>query len=219
MKEQQEQHPVEYSKGTNSADVLGDLWTQWAGVLQSLTAEEWHAGTRCGEWDVAALSAHVSSGVSGLRALLDDRQIEGAADLTSAALIIRAVKPSPEVAEKLAKRVAEGARDQAAAITAEDAAHTLLGGVDVAARARHNLHQACDYFGRGAATIEASIDLRIVEATVHLLDLAHALDRPLVPSDAAMSITIRFLVDLVPPVEFVEAATGRRSVDFFPVHS
>jgi hypothetical protein len=56
-----------------------------------------------------------------------------------------------------------------------------------------------------------------MEATVHLLDLQRALGRPPdVPADG-LAHTTAVLAAMAPPVDFIEAATGRTTADLFPV--
>lgn len=203
----------------DSAEILAGLWLTWGEVCAGLSEEEWARATRCGDWNVAALAAHVSSGVGGMAALLDDRRVDGPADLRTAADLLRAVKPSAEVASRLAERVADQARDDGAESTSAELVERFRTGVALCERLRGQLHQSADYFGRGTSTLEAAVDLRIVEALVHILDLQEALGRPVDFPQDGMRITIAFLVDLVPPVAFIELATGRGTHDIFPVHS
>jgi hypothetical protein len=59
-----------------------------------------------------------------------------------------------------------------------------------------------------------------VEATVHLLDLQDALARPAaeVPAEG-LTHTAAVLVQMAPPVDFIEAATGRSRIGLFPLLS
>jgi len=57
----------------------------------------------------------------------------------------------------------------------------------------------------------------ILEATVHLLDLRRALDLPTdVPADG-LAHTAAVLAEMASPVDFIEVATGRSTVELFPV--
>jgi hypothetical protein len=57
----------------------------------------------------------------------------------------------------------------------------------------------------------------IVEATVHLLDVQRALGfEPDVP-EAGLEHTVAVLSRIPPPLDFIEAATGRASTELFPV--
>ena len=42
-------------------DALEQIWQVWAQLGDSLTEEQWSAGTRCPGWDVAAVYAHYSA--------------------------------------------------------------------------------------------------------------------------------------------------------------
>ena len=56
-----------------------------------------------------------------------------------------------------------------------------------------------------------------MEATVHLLDLRRALDLPTdVPADG-LAHTVAVLAGMAPPVDLIEAATGRGAAAPFPV--
>jgi hypothetical protein len=63
------------------------------------------------------------------------------------------------------------------------------------------------------------VSIGVVEATVHLLDVLRALDRtPGVP-EAGLAHTAEVIAAIAPPIDFIEAATGRASTDLFPVMS
>jgi hypothetical protein len=56
-----------------------------------------------------------------------------------------------------------------------------------------------------------------LEATVHLLDLQRALGQPPnVPADG-LAHTAAVLAEMAPPVELIEAATGRTTAGLFPI--
>lgn len=203
----------------SSVQALGKLWQVWLSECRQMSDAQWRLPTRCGEWDVMSLAAHVSSGVGGLDALVTKRVVDGPAVITTAAELIRAVKPSSDVAEELSVKVARSARDDADQSTAAELVHRFEQGVSLCSADSVDVQAVCDYFGRGYATVEAAVDLRVVEATVHLFDLQIALDKPLDAPVEGVRITRDFLTDLVPAIDFIEAATGRRPVDFFPVHS
>ena len=75
-----------------------------------------------------------------------------------------------------------------------------------------------DYFGRAMLPLAEAVSIGILEATVHLLDLQHALE--VVPPDvpgAGLEHTVGLLAAMTPPVDFIELATGRSEVGLFPV--
>jgi uncharacterized protein (TIGR03083 family) len=198
---------------------LSDLWDSWADIGSNLTQEQWTLPTRCEDWDVQALFAHVSTGVGGLLSLLNERKVDSEPDLVRATDIIHAVKPSPEVAEKLALRVSAMAIKDAHSQDPASLVERFRNGREVCLLAQQHLGDVADYFGRGHATIAGSVDLRVVEAAVHLLDLQASLGLPAKLPDSGMAVTMEFLVGLLPAVDFIEAATGRKAAQFFPLHS
>ena len=207
------------TRTSSSVVALEQLWREWQSVCAELDASQWALPTRCGEWDVRSLTAHVSSGVGGFEALATKRRVGEPAQITTAADLIKAVKPSADVAEELSQKVARSAREDADQATPQDLIARFAAGVELCQRADLDPDGVADYFGRGYATLEAAVDLRVVEATVHMLDLKSALGVPLTAPEAGLDITREFLVALTPAVAFIEAATGRGPADFFPVHS
>lgn len=59
----------------------------------------------------------------------------------------------------------------------------------------------------------------MMEATVHLLDLQRALGQPPDVPAAGLTHTAAVLVEMAPPVDFIETATGRSTTGLFPVLS
>jgi hypothetical protein len=74
-----------------------------------------------------------------------------------------------------------------------------------------------DYFGHATLALRDALTLAVLEATVHLLDLLRALDRPPDVPPAGLHTTVVVLAELAPAVEFVEAATGRVAVSPLPL--
>lgn len=202
--------------------VLGSLWRAWGEAVADLDDGEWTTPTRCEGWDVAALTAHVSQGVGGLAALVRARRTDDPVEHADAPALLRALKPDAEVADALAGKAARQAVDDAAATGSAGLVARFLddgpGVIEEAAAVGGAA--AVEYFRRGTTTVTAATVVRVVEATVHWLDLADALglDADALPP-AALSITSDFLVALTGPVTFVEIATGRRPATVFPVHA
>jgi Mycothiol maleylpyruvate isomerase N-terminal domain len=65
--------------------------------------------------------------------------------------------------------------------------------------------------------LDEVLRIAVMEATVHLLDLLRALDRPPEVPAGALRITGNLLLDTAGPVEFLEAATGRSATSPLPV--
>lgn len=204
---------------SESAGILDRLWREWAEVGRSLEPTQWKLETRCEGWDVAALYAHVSAGVSGLRALLEKRRLNEPAVHITAAQVMRAVKPSATAAAEIAVKVGEGATRDAESTTPESLVARFDDATEVCKLAGENIAATVEYFGRGPATVGAAVSLRVVEAAVHLIDLQDALKVEKTLSADAVRETERFLLDLLDPIEFLEVATGRSDRSLFPVHS
>ncbi|MEV1057717.1 maleylpyruvate isomerase family mycothiol-dependent enzyme [Micromonospora chalcea] len=199
-------------------EVLGDLWRVWGAWGADLDEERWTAPTRCAGWDVAALYAHVSQGVGGLAALVRRRRAEGPPEHGDAVALLRALKPDEHVAADLAARNADAAvADARAAGIAELVRRLAEDGPAAVALAAAEPDQTVEYFRRGTTTVRAATVVRLVEATVHLLDLAAALGREPDLPDGATEHTVRFLTGMAPPLALIEVATGRRAPDIFPV--
>ncbi len=200
-------------------DALEQTWDIWGRLGESLTEEQWSTPSRCPGWDVAALYAHYS------RFPLDMSTPPQAADgpvgerLMAAELVKRFNAPNG-VAQAMAGKVADGA-------VAEAAAHT-----------RRELFDRFVVYGPRALQILRSTEptlvvrwptsddvitvvegLRVVlmEATVHLLDVQRALDHPPEVPPEALRDTVQLLAEIAPPVDFIEAATGRSTHSPLPV--
>jgi len=64
-----------------------------------------------------------------------------------------------------------------------------------------------------------AVSIGILEATIHLLDVQRALGQtPDVPA-SGLDHSAEVLARIAPPIDFIEAATGRASTDLFPVLS
>jgi hypothetical protein len=69
----------------------------------------------------------------------------------------------------------------------------------------------------GTTSVPAYLMTRVVEATVHLVDLDRALGATHAVASIASDLTARLLLELSPRQRFIDAATGRGEPDFFPV--
>ncbi len=75
-----------------------------------------------------------------------------------------------------------------------------------------------DYFGNGGFPLAEVVSIATLEAVVHGLDLARALDAnpASLPRDAVKA-TVLLLAELPDAVSFIEAATGRSLATVLPV--
>lgn len=195
----------------DDVDLLDLLWRTWHGAGLALTPEQWAAPSGLGDWTVRELYAHVVRGVATTAQLVP---VEAEPDLPDAAAYFLALRA---LGGKGAEQVATAARDWSdardldtlVADFGEPAAATLA-----AARAT----------GTGAVkTIAGAMRLsdyvltRVLEATVHLLDLVAAVPGAAEVPEPALRRTVDVLADLTPPAEFIALATGRASTGVFPV--
>jgi len=199
--------------------MLEALWPIWAEYGHSLTDEQWQRPTRLGDWDVRSLFAHAAWWPLGFTLVLDRVQ-DGEPTHATAAALLRDFNAPDGIATRLRDQVATGARGDAEKYSAAQLADRFAGtGPRAIAAARRLGPVVVDYFGMALLRLEEVVSIGVLEATVHLLDLQRALDRsPEVPGEG-LAHTAAVLAQMAPPIDFIEAATGRRSSDLFPVLS
>jgi hypothetical protein len=199
--------------GARSTDIelLARLWRCWLDAGRRMPADLWTASTGLGDWTVRELYAHVSRGVSTTADLRAQPPVPGEPDLPDAAAYFAALRPLGAAG---AAQVADTARHWAAARTND----VLVGEFDRPAAAA--LAGAGNEVVRSiAGTIRLADYLvtRILEATVHLLDLGQAGPTIGAPPAEALHRAVDVLADLSPPADFVRLATGRPAAPIFPV--
>jgi uncharacterized protein (TIGR03083 family) len=197
---------------------LDEMWATWAATLRTLSVTEWSRPTRLPGWDVAALVAHHSMfPASGVPAMLQRRR-DDAPTMGSAAELLRRFNEPDGAATRLAGAVEEQARAVAGTIATDELVRRFS---DVAPSTIAAVRDAgpivVDYFGHATLALRDALTLAVLEATVHLLDLLRALDRPPDVPAAGLHTTVVLLAELAPRVEFVEAATGRSAMNPLPV--
>jgi uncharacterized protein (TIGR03083 family) len=198
---------------TEDVDLLASLWTCWHGAGRCLSEAAWTDASGLGDWHVRELYAHVSRGVTTLANLMA-QPVAGDAELPHAAAYFAALRP-----------LGDGGAKQVAAIAAEWASQpvdVLVGDFDAPASAalgavRANGNVVVNTIA-GSMRVHDYLLTRVLEATVHLLDLRRAVaDAPGVPEDA-LRRTVDVLTDLLPAEEFVALATGRTATTtMFPL--
>jgi uncharacterized protein (TIGR03083 family) len=198
---------------------LEALWSVWAEHGLAMTDEQWGRPTRLGDWDVRSLYAHAGSWPFSFTSLVDRvRDVEPTH--ATAASILRAFNAPDGVAHRRRDRVAAGAREDAATYsTAQMVEQFATAGPRAIATARELGPVVVDYFGLAMLHLDEAVSIGIMEATVHLLDLQRALGQPPHVPAAGLAHTTALLAEMAPPVEFIEAATGRSTAALFPVLS
>jgi uncharacterized protein (TIGR03083 family) len=203
---------------TDRLTTLDKLWAVWAEHGQAMTDDQWRRVTRLGTWDVRSLYAHAASWPFAFAGFVN--QVRDDAPVATAAALLRYFNGPDGVAHRQRDQVAAAAREDAARYsTAQLVEQFATAGPRAIATARQRGDVAVDYFGQVVLRLDDAVSIGILEATVHLLDLQRALDQtPNVPADG-LAHTAALLAELAPPVDFIEAATGRRAADLFPVLS
>jgi uncharacterized protein (TIGR03083 family) len=197
---------------------LDALWSVWAAHGRAMTDEQWQRPTRLGDWTVRSLYAHAAWWPTGL-SMLTDRVRDAEPASATAAGLLRFLNAPDGIAHSMRDKVAADARADAARYSAAQMiAQFAETGPRAIATARQLGPVVVDYFG-APLRLDEAISIGIVEATVHLLDLKRALGQPPDVPVEGLTHTVSVLVEMAPPVDLVEAATGRRTTDFFPVLS
>lgn len=197
----------------------GALWSAWAERGGALTDEQWRRPTRLGDWDVRSLYAHAAMWPARLATLVE-RVRDAEPAVPTAAALLRYFNAPGGIAHSMREQTATNASEDAARrSTAQMVEQFAVTGPQAIAGARRLGSVVVDYFG-ALMSLEEAVSIGIVEATVHLLDLLDALDRPAaeVPAEG-LAHTVAVLVQMAPPVDLIEAATGRGRVGLFPLLS
>ena len=202
-------------------DTLGELWSVWAQCGRAMTGEQWARPTRLGTWEVRSLYAHAGSWPFAYLPALVGQVRDAEPTHATAAALLRAFNAPDGVAHGMRDWVADGARKDAAKYSdAELVAQFAEAGPRAITTARGlGPAVAVDYFGQAILRLDEAVSIGVMEATVHLLDLLHALGRPPDVPAGGLAHTAELLAEMAPPVDFIEAATGRGAAAPFPVLS
>ncbi|GIF21537.1 uncharacterized protein (TIGR03083 family) [Actinoplanes tereljensis] len=198
---------------------LDELWAVWAAVGAGLSDADWKLSTRLDGWDLRALWAHAAGWPFGF-SMLVGRVTDDKVTHPLAADLLREFNEPGGIANTGRDQVSRSGRDDARKYTIEQlVGQFATAGPEAIVAARELGPVTVDYFGRAVLPLGEAVSIGIVEATVHLLDVQRALGRtPEVP-EAGLAHSADVIAQIAPPVDFVEAATGRASTDLFPVLS
>jgi uncharacterized protein (TIGR03083 family) len=198
---------------------LDALWSIWAGHGRAMTDEQWRRPTRLGDWDIRSLYAHAAWWPAGLSILIR-RVASGEPTHATAAALLRDFNAPDGIAHRTRDKVATDARQSAATYSTAQMIEQFAGtGPQAIAAARELGPVVVDYFGQALLPLDEALSIGILEATVHLLDLQRALGEPADVPAEGLTHTAAVLAQMAPPVDFIEAATGRGKTDLFPVLS
>lgn len=180
-----------------------------------MRADVWTTSSGLGDWTVRELYAHVGRGVWTLADLLTQSPSADGPTLPDAAGYFAALRPLGAAG---ATQVAEAARAWAAD-RADEVLVDAFGSpaVTVLAELVRQPGNAVVRSIAGTIRVADFVVTRVVEATVHLLDLADVAPHVSGPPLGALRRTVDVLADLSPAADFVRAATGRPGGPVFPV--
>jgi mycothiol maleylpyruvate isomerase-like protein len=194
---------------------LETLWSAWAEHGRAMTGDQWSRPTRLAAWDVRSLYAHAASWpavlLPGLLAAVRDAEPTH----RTAAALLRDFNAPAGNANRLREWNAAAARDAAGKYHPAQMVEQFAGaGPRAIADARRLGDVTVDYFGQAVLSLREAVAIGVMEATVHLFDLQRALGvAPEAPA-GALSLTVALLSEMSPPVELIEAATGRGATPF-----
>lgn len=194
---------------TGDLDTLAELWQCWHDAGLRMPADTWTTPSGLGDWTVRELYAHVARGVGTLADLLAQPALPEEPALSDAAGYFAALRSFD------AAQVAATAREWAAARTDDDLVDAF--NTTVLAKLPRTTETVVVRGIAGTIRLADYVVTRILEATVHLLDLGHVVPHASAPPPAALRRTVDVLADLSPPADFIRLATGRPSVPVFPV--
>ena len=186
-------------------------------VVAAVSAADLARPTRCTEWHVELLLAHLVRGVDRLRAYLAEGFPDEPPSIgwLSYWTTIAVVADSASITER-ARAFSRRVNDRAIPRVWEEV-HERARTVSRAAPADRGVPTPF-----GVLRLDHYMPTRVVEVTVHGLDLRHALGLEEVASPDALAVTAMVLDNLLPgdrspgledDLSFVLAATGRRPSD------
>lgn len=200
------------ARGTSTdVELLRRGWARWAEIGAALTEAEQQRATRLPGWTVGTLYAHVARSVDVLAGALDAERSGVDVACPDASAYFRSFHGFREQAARHVDQVARQAAQVAPAAWAAKLAEHGPALLDRAAAATGAVDSPA-----GLIAVPDYLLTRLVEATVHLLDLRAAVPGPS-PEPEALHRVSDVLVGVAGPTAFVEAATGRTPLPVFPL--
>ena len=190
----------------DDVDLLALLWRTWHRAGSSLTSSQWASPSGLGDWTVRDLYAHVAKGVTTTATLPVTREPPVLAD---AAAYFLALRP---LGAQGAHHVAASAKEWATRPTLVEDFDTLA----TSTLARFRTATTVTTIAGPMRILDYALT-RVLEATVHLLDLTAAVPGIATVPEPALHRTVDVLADLTPPADFIALATGRSTPALFPV--
>jgi uncharacterized protein (TIGR03083 family) len=188
-------------------EALADAWERWARRCAGLTPQQWSAPTRCRPWDVRGLVAHLCPDPSMFETLTA-ATIDAPAAVVDAAEMLRRFNAPGGLAHTSADRIVERAAAEATALTPDAAVTRFTGCAEILRATPMSNKTVISYPVVGSTTLAVVAEVALMEATVHLLDLADAVG-DVQPSEQALSATRDLLIAVPDPIAAIEVLAGR----------
>jgi uncharacterized protein (TIGR03083 family) len=188
-------------------ETLADAWERWAHRCAELTPQQWATATRCRPWDVRGLVAHLCPDRS-MFDMLAAARTDGPAAVTDADEMLRHFNAPGGIAHTSADGIAERAATEAQTLTPDGAVTRFTESAEILRATPMSSQTVVSYPVVGSTTLAVVAEIALMEATVHLLDLADAVGG-VQPSDPAIAATRDLLIAVPDPIAAVEVLAGR----------
>jgi uncharacterized protein (TIGR03083 family) len=201
-------------------EYLDTVWRAWAALGSSLDDTQWQTGTRLPGWAVADVYAHHSAFPDALAAAVDAPAAGRPPTHSSAAALLAMFNSPGGPARTMSDLVRDHAIRRARQYPPDELVRRFRQAPAVLARAAEiDPARPIDYGGVAVMAFAEATRIGLLEAVVHYLDVARALDLP-VPGPVQggpLHASAALLAEVADPLAFVERATGRSDIDVFPV--
>ncbi|HEY3209123.1 MAG TPA: maleylpyruvate isomerase family mycothiol-dependent enzyme [Actinomycetota bacterium] len=202
---------------TDALEALRDECEEVSMVVVGLSEADFSRPTRCAAWTVKELLAHMYWGLNRAKRWLAEPPPEAAdADSVGYWRSYDPLEDAPGIADRATQRAAEYASGNELAMAWDGLWREV-----VESAGREDRSRVVSTWGP-TLTLDEFLKTRVLEITVHRMDLEDALGQKGWGTDQAVSIvddTLEGLLGEQPPsdlewdvVEFIEAGTGRRSL-------
>ena len=188
-------------------ETLADAWERWARRCVELTPQQWSTATRCRPWGVRELVAHVCPDRS-MFDMLAAATTDQPAAVSDAAEMLRRFNAPGGIAHTSADNIAERAHAEATALTPDDAVTRFTDCAEILRATPMSKETVISYPVVGTTTLAVVAEVALMEATVHLLDLADAVGG-VHPSEQALCATRDLLIAIPDPIAAIEVLAGR----------
>ena len=188
-------------------ETLADAWERWSRRCAELTPQQWSSATRCLPWNVRELVAHLCPDRS-MFDMLTAAATDGPAAVTDAAEMLRRFNAPDGIAHTSADQIATRATTEASTLTPDAAVTRFTESAEILRATPMSEETVISYPVVGSTTLAVIAEVALMEATVHMLDLADAVGG-VRPSHQALATTRDLLIAVLDPIAAIEVLAGR----------